>query len=213
MKYVQLFFVIFHLKLSISLEVKPPALRRLDERCMKLAQRPYFDSDMVVGKPWRIYYTYNMKLENKCLDMVFKNATPRIVQRIWNDMYDYMEQQPVWDAAVLLGTMGAARHELLLCADQGAAGSFSGVPNVIRDGNLTPMKSSVSLLKFYMKLLNEGKFLVMIDCHMGVGSISARADRPPYRSEILAAAAQLNIGDGYPACTGDKNDDEQFLIK
>ncbi|XP_059052921.1 uncharacterized protein LOC131847370 [Achroia grisella] len=213
MKCARLFFIIFNLKLIFSLQVKPSALRKQDGSCLKLSQHPYFDLEMIVGKPWRIYYTWNMKVDNKCLDMVFKNATQTIIQRIWNDMFDYMEQQPVWDAAMLLGTMGASRHELLLFADQGPAGSLTAIPNVIRNGNLTPMKNGVPLLKFFIKLVKEGKFLVMMDCHMGVGSISARTDNPPYRSEILSAAAEMDLGDGYPACSRDKNNDEQVLVK
>jgi hypothetical protein len=50
-------------------------------------------------------------------------------------MYDYLEQQPVWDAATLHASLGKARHEVLFFADQGAAGSFLAVPNVIREGS------------------------------------------------------------------------------
>lgn len=50
-------------------------------------------------------------------------------------MTDYLEQQPYWEAATLLLTMGSAKHELLLFADQGPAGSFLAVPNVIRDAS------------------------------------------------------------------------------
>ncbi|KAL0867687.1 hypothetical protein ABMA27_008424 [Loxostege sticticalis] len=193
--------------------LKPETLKRYEAMCTKFGQDPYFDTEMIVGKPWRIYYTWNMKLENKCLDMVFKNATPRIVQRIFNDMSEYLEQQPAWDAATLHATLGRARHEILMFADQGPAGSFVAVANVIRDGNISPTRSAVPLLKFQLKLVREGKFLIMMDCQVGVSSLSARADYPPFRSEILAATAHLDLGDGFPACVGDRNTQEQFAVK
>lgn len=50
-------------------------------------------------------------------------------------MKDYLEEQPVWGAAILLMTMGRARHEMLLFDDQGPAGRFYAVANVVRDGS------------------------------------------------------------------------------
>lgn len=50
-------------------------------------------------------------------------------------MSEYLEQQPAWDAATLHATLGRARHEILMFADQGPAGSFVAVANVIRDGS------------------------------------------------------------------------------
>ncbi|XP_063833170.1 uncharacterized protein LOC135082309 [Ostrinia nubilalis] len=208
-----LFLTLLVFSISIVYGLKPETILRHNEMCKKFAVDPYFETEMVVGKPWRIYYTWNMKLENKCLDMVFKNATPRIIQRIWNDMYEYLEQQPAWDAATLHATMGRARHEILMFAEQGPAGSFTAVPNVIRDGNISPTRSAVPLLKFQLKLVRNGKFLIMMDCQMGVSSLSARSDHPPYRSEILAATAHLDLGDGFPSCVSDKNKDERFLVK
>ncbi|KAG6446872.1 uncharacterized protein LOC115441370 [Manduca sexta] len=193
--------------------IKPEFYKQNDEACKVLEKEPYFDIDQVVGKPWRIYYTWNMKLDKKCLDMNFKNATQSTIHRIWNDMYEYLEMQPNWEAATLHVTMGKARHELLLFADQGPAGSFVGVPNVVRDGNISPTRKAVPLLKFRMKLLRAGQFLLMMDCHMGVASLSARADQMPYRSEIERTAAELHLGDGFPACLNDTNKDEKFFVQ
>lgn len=50
-------------------------------------------------------------------------------------MYEYLETQPYWDGATLHLTMGKAKHEMLLFADQGTAGAFTGVPNVLTDGS------------------------------------------------------------------------------
>ncbi|CAD0204442.1 unnamed protein product [Chrysodeixis includens] len=178
------------------------------EVCDRLTQEPFFDTEMVVGKPWRIYFAWNMKLESKCLDMSFKNATPMIINRIWNDMYEYLETQPYWDAATLLVSMGKAHHEMLLFADQGAAGRFTGVPNVIRDGNITPSRKAVPLLKFHMKLLHEGRYLLMSDCQIGVTTLSARTEPTPYRADISGIVSYLNFGDGFHACTSDRNRNE-----
>lgn len=65
-------------------------------------------------------------------------------------MNEYVETQPYWDAATLLVTMGRAKHEMLLFADQGAAGRFTGVPNVVRDGS-----------KFFPKLFQTLNFCVL----------------------------------------------------
>ncbi|RVE50277.1 hypothetical protein evm_005112 [Chilo suppressalis] len=196
-----------------SMDIREETKKKNNEMCKKLAEDPYFETELVIGRQWRIYYTWNVKLDTKCLDMTFKNATPQVIQRIWNDMNEYIEHQPAWDAATLHVTMGMARHELLLFADQGAAGSFLGVPNVIRDGNISPMKQSVPLMKFQLKLVREGKYLVMMDCHIGVSTLSARSSEPIYRSEVLATVAPLQLGDGFPACTEEKNKNEMFLTK
>ncbi|XP_064074381.1 uncharacterized protein LOC113395480 [Vanessa tameamea] len=207
-------FAFLSLIISISGQImKPEFFEKNRQTCAKVAKNPYFDIDMVVGKPWRIYYTWNLKLDTKCLDMVIKNATRGTIKRIWADMNEYLEQQPTWEAATLHMTMGSAKHEVLLFADNGPAGAFLAVPNVIRDANINPLRKAVPLLKFQMKLLREGKFLLLMDCHVGGASLSAWSDHPPYRSEIAAEAATLNIGDGYPACTKEKNKEEQFFVK
>lgn len=59
----------------------------------------------------------------------------QIVNRIWSDMNEYLEQQPVWGAATLHMSMGSAKHEVLLFADPDGAGSFTAVPNVVRDAS------------------------------------------------------------------------------
>lgn len=46
--------------------------------CTRLSKEPYFGVEMLLGLPWRIYYTWNMDLENSCLDMSFRNATPAV---------------------------------------------------------------------------------------------------------------------------------------
>ncbi|XP_026740630.1 uncharacterized protein LOC113503037 [Trichoplusia ni] len=194
--------------LATELQLKPALNKSGTEICDRLTQEPFFETEMVVGKPWRIYYAWNMMLEHKCMDMTFKNATPMIINRVWNDMYEYLETQPYWDAATLLVSMGRARHEMLLFADQGAAGRFIGVPNVVRDGNITPSKKSVPLLKFHMKLIHEGRFLLMSDCQIGVTTLSARTHPMPYRADIGGVVSYLNFGDGFHACVNDRNKNE-----
>ncbi|KAH9644231.1 hypothetical protein HF086_006555 [Spodoptera exigua] len=132
-----------------------------------------------------------------------------IINRVWNDMNEYVETQPYWDAATLLVTMGRAKHEMLLFADQGAAGRFTGVANVVRDGNILPARNAVPLLKFHLKLLHGGKYLLMTDCQIGVTSMSARTRAMPYRAEIGGVVSNLNFGEGYHACLSDRNKDEQ----
>lgn len=78
--------------------LKPETLKRYEAMCTKFGQDPYFDTEMIVGKPWRIYYTWNMKLENKCLDMVFKNATPRVC--------DNFSSLRWWDSNFVIQTFG-----------------------------------------------------------------------------------------------------------
>lgn len=45
--------------------------------CMKYSEDPYFDPSLLLGASWRIYYTWNLKVE-KCMDMKFKMATPMV---------------------------------------------------------------------------------------------------------------------------------------
>ncbi|KAL4711862.1 hypothetical protein ACJJTC_006031 [Scirpophaga incertulas] len=198
-----------------SQAVRDSTVKRNEKICQKLGVNPFFEIDLVVGKPWRIYYTWNMQLQGAidgiCFDLVFKIATPKIVRRFSNDMYNYMAEQPTWAAATLLVTIGKAHHELLLFADQGAAGSFLGIPNMVRDGNIPPELSSVPLLKFQLKLLRESRFLIMMDCRIGVVSLLARPDRPPSDAELLSTVAVLGLGYGYPVCTGKKNDTQMLL--
>ncbi|CAK1590378.1 unnamed protein product [Parnassius mnemosyne] len=175
------------------------------ELCKMFSRNPFFGTELVVGKPWRVYYTWNVNLGSKCLDLIFKNATKTITQRIWSDMNEYLEHQPNWDAAALLMYVGTARHEALLFTDQGPAGSFVGVPNVAREGNIPPLRKSMTLLKFQMKLI-RGKYLLVIDCITGAITLSARQrDVATSRSDIATAAADLELGKGYPACTKETN--------
>ncbi|CAH2259640.1 jg24289 [Pararge aegeria aegeria] len=194
-----------------AMSVVTEVLDKSRDACKIIAKDPYFDIDIVVGKPWRIYYTWNMKLDTKCLDIVFKNATQKIIRRIWSDMNKYLEQQPYWEAATLHMSLGSAHHEILLFADQGAAGAFLGVPNIIRDPNVKPMRKGVRLMKFQMKLVRDCKYLLVMDCHVGGASLAARPGHHSYRTEIAAEAEILNLGNGYPACVNEKNDDEHFL--
>ncbi|XP_045771128.1 uncharacterized protein LOC123871387 [Maniola jurtina] len=180
--------------------------------CMKISKDPFFDIDIVVGKPWRIYYTWNIKLDTKCLDIIFRNATQEIIKRIWSDMNEYLEHQPYWEAATLQMSISSTQQELLLFADQGAAGTFLAVPNIIRDSNPKPMRKGVPLLKIQMKLVRGGKYLLFMDCHMGAASLAARPGHEIYRTEIAAEAKALDLGAGYPACINEKNNDEQFFL-
>ncbi|KAJ8712999.1 hypothetical protein PYW08_008303 [Mythimna loreyi] len=187
--------------------------RQGEVMCTRLAKEPYFGVEMLVGPTWRIYYSWNMDLQNQCLDMVFRNATPQVVRRIFNDMNEYLETEPYWDAATVLVSMGRARHEMLLFADQGAAGRFQGVPNVIRDGSITPARKTVPLLQFHLKLMYGGKYLLMADCQIGVTTLSVRRRSVPYRAEIGGIADSLDFGAGLHACQSDKRKEEGVATK
>lgn len=55
----------------------------------------------------------------------------QIINRIWNDMYEYLESQPSWVAATLL--MSKTPHqEMLLFADEEIPGRYIGVANIVR---------------------------------------------------------------------------------
>lgn len=72
-------------------QIKPESFKKNAEACQLLEKNPYFELDLVIGKPWRIYYTWNMKIENKCLDMTFKNATPMVSCNFDNNNYILMQ--------------------------------------------------------------------------------------------------------------------------
>lgn len=57
---------------------KEEFIKKNEAMCQEFGKNPYFEPEMVVGKPWRIYYTWNMRMETKCIDMKFKHATPMV---------------------------------------------------------------------------------------------------------------------------------------
>lgn len=89
---------------------------------------------------------------------------------------------------------------------------WSYIKNIVFS-DFTPVRKSVPLLMFQMKLLREGKFLFMMDCQVGGASLAARSKPTPYRMEIAAEAATLNLADGFPACIQERNRDEHFGVK
>lgn len=48
--------------------------------CQKFRTDSHFEIDKIVGKIWRAYYSWDMHqdLSDKCHDLTFKNATPRV---------------------------------------------------------------------------------------------------------------------------------------
>nr|XP_013189555.1 unnamed protein product [Amyelois transitella] len=189
-----------------------PLLKKNESMCEKMTRKSYFDSELVVGEPWRIVFTWNMSLDDKCVDMTFVNATTKIINEVWNDMYEYLEEQPVWPGATMLMTMGPTRYELLMFAQPGSAGTFTAVPNVVKKASIFPPRHSVPLLTFYLTLMERGKFLVMIDCKIGVGSLSVRRSSGPSKEEIYTVITKLELGEGSPACTGLKKEFLQDLL-
>lgn len=77
LKYVRV--SLLFLPLVLGQVRKPQSFMIGEEYCQRLTKDPYFEPDMVVGKPWRIYYTWNIKMEDKCMDMIFKNATQSVI--------------------------------------------------------------------------------------------------------------------------------------
>ncbi|XP_075984213.1 uncharacterized protein LOC142981933 [Anticarsia gemmatalis] len=143
----------------------------------------------------------NKKIDDMCMDLTFKNATSMMVNRIWNDMYEYLDSQPQWENATLLMFM-TPRHEMLLFPDETAPGKFIGVANVVRSERRPPnKKNSVPLFKIYMKLLRDGRYLVLADCNIGVSMLSLPDDKPYHDSrEIVQVATSLGLGDGNLIC-------------
>lgn len=74
--------------------------------------------------------------------------------------------------------------------------------------DLTPHRQAVPLLHFFIQLVNDGQFLVLVDCQVGVGTLSAVSDVVPYRADVGQAAAKLDLGEGHMVCTGAKKDGE-----
>ncbi|CAH4027760.1 unnamed protein product [Pieris brassicae] len=144
--------------------------------------------------------------------MVISDDFFQTINRVWSEMGEYLEQQPSWEAATLSLYVGPSKHEMLLFADQGPAGSFVGVPNMVRSSSLVPIRKGVTLIKFQFKLLNEGKYLLIVDCNQGIASLGARSSNPPNRSEIEALVAGLDLGDGFPVCTKESNKNEEFTV-
>ncbi|KPJ20632.1 PREDICTED: uncharacterized protein LOC106117737 [Papilio xuthus] len=177
------------------------------------ARNPFFESELVVNTQWKIYYSWHMQIGPKCVEISFKNATKEIVHRVWSDMNEYLEMQPNWEAAALLLNIGSSRREVMLFTEQGPAGGFTGVPNIVRDGNIPPLRKSVSLIKFHMKLVESGRYLVVMDCQLGVASLSARSNAAVTLADVIAVAMETNLGEGHAACTVARDNEDPFIIK
>lgn len=67
--------ILISLKLCYGLQLKTLNFEKNGRVCEEQAKQPYFDINTIIGKPWRIYYTWNMNMDTKCLDMIVKNAT------------------------------------------------------------------------------------------------------------------------------------------
>ncbi|XP_047511693.1 uncharacterized protein LOC125054063 [Pieris napi] len=208
-----LIIILIFANISQCLRVKDEFFKRNKEMCMRVAKQPFFDVDLVVGKPWKVFHTWNLKLDGDitCFEFTFKNASGETINRVWSEMGEYLEQQPSWEAATLSLYVGPSKHEMLLFADQGPAGSFVGVPNMVRSSSLVPTRKGVSLIKFQFKLLNEGKYLLIVDCNQGVASLGTRSQEPANKSEIEGLVAGLNLGDGFPVCAKESNKNEELL--
>ncbi|KAJ2942856.1 hypothetical protein O0L34_g15046 [Tuta absoluta] len=193
---------------SSVLTIRPEVLEKSKAMCEELRKEPYFEPEMVVGTVWKVVYMWNMDIGSKCIDLRFKIATPMTIKRFFFDMNGYVEEQPAWGAASLLLKIGLMQREILLFDDQGLAGKFVAVPNVLRDAYHPPMRHAVPLMKFQMKLTRDGKYLILMDCMVGLTSMAARAKPPLNRTEITAVAESLGsaLGDGYHACIPDTDD-------
>lgn len=74
-------FILFSVVVISShdeLEVKRDPSKRHEDKCIEFGRNPFFEIDMVVGKPWRTHYTWNMDLGPRCVDMKFKMAAPMV---------------------------------------------------------------------------------------------------------------------------------------
>ncbi|XP_073947782.1 uncharacterized protein [Choristoneura fumiferana] len=180
------------------------SIPRFEQICDLFAKDSYFrPNHLVEGKRWRIYYTWNIEMRDRCVDMTFEWATVAATQRLWSDMHEYLETEPPWEAALLLMTMGSRDHQMMLFPDQGPAGRMLGVPNVRRDANVLIPKKSVPLLKFQMRIMNINlqPFLVVMDCITAVTTLSVKADViPPYKEFYHAASLQVPYPYGKPSC-------------
>ncbi|KAI5635496.1 hypothetical protein NE865_11765 [Phthorimaea operculella] len=187
--------------LHTALTVRPELAERSEAMCSELRKEPYFEPEMVVLFLWKVVYMWNMDLGSKCIDIKFKLATPMIIKRFYFDMHEYLDDQPAWGAASLLLKLGQMEREILLF-DDGLAGKFLAVPNVLRDAVHPPMRHAVPLMKFQMKLTRDGKYLIFMDCMVGLTALAARVKPALNRTEISAVVETLgdSLGDGYHAC-------------
>ncbi|KAI8442252.1 hypothetical protein MSG28_005822 [Choristoneura fumiferana] len=135
------------------------SIPRFEQICDLFAKDSYFrPNHLVEGKRWRIYYTWNIEMRDRCVDMTFEWATVAATQRLWSDMHEYLETEPPWEAALLLMTMGSRDHQMMLFPDQGPAGRMLGVPNVRRDA-----MPNCPYLAFALKVVEPG-YLGIMNC-------------------------------------------------
>lgn len=73
--YVILILSVF--KIAISRDVEYRHMERNTDMCKMFARTPFFESELVMTQ-WRIYYSWNMQIGPKCVDISFKNATKEV---------------------------------------------------------------------------------------------------------------------------------------
>ncbi|CAB3220507.1 unnamed protein product [Arctia plantaginis] len=159
---------------------------------------------MIIGPIWRIYYAWNMILGNQCMDLTFRKATNSTKLRFREDMYSFVDTMPAWCNATLVMTMDRTR-EMLLIPDNTfpKIGRFVGVPNVHKGDYVGATRGTVSLFRMAVKVLHEGRYLVIGDCLNGVVSFLVRRDQKHTWGEVTSVVRKfgLKFSDvGYPAC-------------
>ncbi|KOB76390.1 Glycosyl transferase [Operophtera brumata] len=96
--------------------------------------------------------------------------------------------------------MKTGHHDILLIPEPGAPGTFIGVPNVIKDPDNSPSKHTVPTFKFFIKLVEEGRYLLMIDCKASaVASLSAK-EIPKKKDDLEFVVSKLPLGIGNFSC-------------
>ncbi|CAB3220516.1 unnamed protein product [Arctia plantaginis] len=185
------------------LEQKSDIRTYYDAICNNVTKDPFFEDKAVIGKPWRVYFTWNMQLDEYCLEFTFKYADKLTVSRLKFDV-ESMKIKPTLSKEVLLISMIASPDMLLFNDLSGIPGLFVGMIYDTVENKKMPKKPH----KMAMKLLHKGQYLLMTDCSFGTTSLSVRKDNRPKRAEIEAVAVNFTLGDPFPACIMDKDPEE-----
>ncbi|XP_053617730.1 uncharacterized protein LOC128679474 [Plodia interpunctella] len=190
--------IILLMSLQPGFETYSRFYEKNQRKCANLLREPCYSETKIIDQSWLEYFSWNMR-SKKCLKTYFMKPCPLTIRRFEKHMSDYLKTKLEWTEANLLAKSG--QHEMLMFDDDGPPGSYQGIPDLSRYGDIYEFAMhEVEPMKFAMKLMHKDKFLIMLDCIGGLGHIMVRANDTVQEVEVLSVAEEVGIGKGTLGC-------------
>ncbi|XP_053617266.1 uncharacterized protein LOC128679211 [Plodia interpunctella] len=206
----QLFLLTITIRFAICFIVEPVVLRKNELLCKKLTKTRSFQDHFITGPPWRTYYTWVVRLDNTCLDLLFRTPSNYTIKYFEKTYGDLVPNILPWKEATLLAYDEEFKlmSQMLMIPKKGSPGRFNGIFDVLQgDPNSTEreqtLKEGIAIFKFAFKLFRKGLFLLRWDCIGGIGHLMARPDTVT-KVDVLSMVKALNFTRGHLACANGK---------